>query len=164
MSTDSIESAGNGIFLGSGFCICASLLSTYTPTRVVTDARAIRIITGTGTRKIRNDWLRCRAPSPSNHFASFGLSAGGTSSTSRGSNRKITQKLVLRAYRGFANRLATGYCGRNPYQPVYFARLESLADKRCHFHGPLRGCILEFTEESGVFVFQVRLEGFIPHW
>jgi glycosyltransferase involved in cell wall biosynthesis len=102
-------------------------------------------------------------PSPSNHFASFGLSSRRYILYIARLEPENNPELVLRAYRDLQTDWPLVIVGGNPYQPGYVRQLESLADKRVIFTGPVYGdAYWSLQKNAGVFVFAGEIGGIHP--
>ncbi len=151
-------------FLGQWFLHFCELLSTYTPTRVVTDARAIQDYYWQRYRK-KSEMIGYGAEPPctSNHFASFGLSSRRYLLYIARLEPENNPELVLRAYRDLRTDWPLVVVGGNPYQPAYVRQLESLADRRVIFTGAVYGdAYWSLQKNAGVFVFAGEIGGIHP--
>jgi glycosyltransferase involved in cell wall biosynthesis len=151
-------------FLGQWFLHFCELLSTYTPTRVVTDARAIQDYYRQRYGK-QSEMIGYGAEPPrtSNHFAGFGLSSRQYILYIARLEPENNPELVLRAYRDLRTDWPLVVVGGNPYQPAYVRQLESLADKRVIFTGPVYGdAYWSLQKNAGVFVFAGEIGGIHP--
>jgi len=151
-------------FLGQWFLHLCELLSTYTPTRVVTDARAIQdYYWQRYGKKSEMIGYGAEPPSPSKHFASFGLSRRRYILYIARLEPENNPELVLRAYRELRTDWPLVIVGGNPYQPVYVRQLKSLADRRVIFTGPVYGdAYWSLQRNAGVFVFAGEIGGIHP--
>ena len=151
-------------FLGQWFLHFCELLSTFTPTRVVTDARAIQeYYRQRYGKKSEMIGYGAEPPSTSNHFASFGLSSRRYILYIARLEPENNPELVLRAYRDVTTDWPLVVVGGNPYQPAYVRHLESLADRRVVFTGPVYGdAYWSLQKNAGVFVFAGEIGGIHP--
>jgi glycosyltransferase involved in cell wall biosynthesis len=151
-------------FLGQWFLHFCELLSTFTPTRVVTDARAIQeYYRQRYGKKSEMIGYGAEPPSTSNHFASFGLSSRRYILYIARLEPENNPELVLRAYRDVTTDWPLVVVGGNPYQPAYVRQLESLADRRVIFTGPVYGdAYWSLQKNAGVFVFAGEIGGIHP--
>ncbi len=70
---------------------------------------------------------------------------------------------MLRAYRNLQTDWPLVIVGGNPYQPTYVRQLESLADRRVVFTGPVYGdAYWSLQKNAGVFVFAGEIGGIHP--
>jgi glycosyltransferase involved in cell wall biosynthesis len=151
-------------FLGQWFLHFCELLSTYTPTRVVTDARAIQDYYWQRYGK-KSEMIGYGAEPPvmSNHFDSFGLSSRRYILYIARLEPENNPELVLRAYRDLRTDWPLVVVGGNPYQPSYVRQLEALADRRVIFTGPVYGdAYWSLQKNAGVFVFAGEIGGIHP--
>jgi glycosyltransferase involved in cell wall biosynthesis len=151
-------------FLGQWFLHFCELLSTYTPTRVVTDARAIQdYYWQRYGKKSEMIGYGAEPPDTSNHFASFGLSSRRYILYIARLEPENNPELVLRAYRDLRTDWPLVIVGGNPYQPAYVRKLESLADGRVIFTGPVYGdSYWSLQRNAGIFVFAGEIGGIHP--
>src|ERR1700716_1181842 len=151
-------------FLGQWFLHFCELLSTYSPTRVVTDARAIQDYYWQRYGK-KSEMIGYGAEPPvtSNHFDSFGLSSRRYILYIARLEPENNPELVLRAYRDLKTDWPLVVVGGNPYQPAYVRQLEALADRRVIFTGPVYGdAYWSLQKNAGVFVFAGEIGGIHP--
>src|ERR1700716_2880358 len=151
-------------FLGQWFLHFCELLSTFTPKRVVTDARAIQDYYWQRYGK-KSEMIRYGAEPPctSNHFDSFGLSRRSYILYIARLEPENNPELVLRAYRELMTEWPLVVVGGNPYQPAYVRQLESVADPRVIFTGPVYGdAYWSLQKNAGVFVFAGEIGGIHP--
>ncbi len=151
-------------FLGQWFLHFCELLSTHTPTRVVTDARAIQdYYWQRYGKKSEMIGYGAEPPNTSNHFASFGLSRRRYILYIARLEPENNPELVLRAYRELQTDWPLVVVGGNPYQPAYVRQLESLADSRVIFTGPVYGdAYWSLQRNAGMFVFAGEIGGIHP--
>jgi glycosyltransferase involved in cell wall biosynthesis len=151
-------------FLGQWFLHLCELLSIYTPTRVVTDARAIQdYYWQRYGKKSEMIGYGAEPPSTSNHFASFGLSSRRYILYIARLEPENNPELVLGAYRNLQTDWPLVIVGGNPYQPVYVRQLESLAGRRVIFTGPVYGdAYWSLQKNAGVYVFAGEIGGIHP--
>lgn len=151
-------------FLGRWFLHFCEVLSALTPTRIVTDARAIQDYYWRRYRK-RSDMIAYGAepPSTSNHFAEFGLSSRRYVLYVARLEPENNPELVIKAYRSLGTDWPLVIVGGNAYQPGYVRELQSLADDRVIFTGPVYGDgYWSLQKNAGVFVFAGEIGGIHP--
>src|ERR1700730_8500884 len=151
-------------FLGQWFLHLCELLSTCTPTRVVTDARAIQdYYWQRYGKKSEMIGYGAEPPSTSNHFAGFGLSSRRYILYIARLEPENNPELVLRAYRDLKTDWPLVVVGGNPYQPAYVRQLAALADRRVIFTGPVYGhAYWSLKKNAGVVVCAGEIGGIHP--
>jgi glycosyltransferase involved in cell wall biosynthesis len=142
-------------FVGRWFLHLCEILSALTPTKIVTDARAIQDYY----------WQRYRKRSD---MIAYGAEPLGTI------NRRYilyvarlepenNPELVIKAYRSLGTDWPLVIVGGNPYQPDYVRKLQTLADNRVIFTGPVYGDgYWSLQKNAGVFVFAGEIGGIHP--
>jgi glycosyltransferase involved in cell wall biosynthesis len=151
-------------FLGQWFLHFCEILSALTPTRIVTDARAIQDYYWQRYHK-RSDMIAYGAepPNTSNHLGDFGLSSRRYILYVARLEPENNPELVIRAYRSLGTDWPLVIVGGNPYQPDYVRELQSLADNRVIFTGPVYGDgYWSLQKNAGVFVFAGEIGGIHP--
>ena len=150
--------------LGQWFLHFCELLSTFTPTRVVTDARAIQdYYRQRYGKKSEMIGYGAEPPITSNHFASFELSSRRYILYIARLEPENNPELVLQAYHDVGTDWPLVVVGGNPYQPAYVRQLKALADRRVIFTGPLYGdAYWSLQKNAGVFVFAGEIGGIHP--
>jgi len=151
-------------FLGQWFLHFCEVLSAYTPTQVVTDARAIQEYYWRRYRR-QTEMIGYGAelPSTTNHVGDFGLSSRRYILYVARLEPENNPELVIAAYRGLQTDWPLVIVGGNPYQPAYVRQLESLADQRVIFTGPIYGdAYWTLQKNAGVFVFAGEIGGIHP--
>src|SRR6202023_2047481 len=102
-------------------------------------------------------------PVTSNHFSRFGLSSRRYILYIARLEPENNPELVLRAYRDLPTDWPLVIVGGNPYQPAYVRQLQSLADERVIFTGPVYGdAYWSLQKNAGVFVFAGEIGGIHP--
>ena len=150
--------------LGQWFLHLCEILSTITPTRVVTDARAVQNYYRERYGKESEMIGYGAEPPEDNHaFSRFGLS-----------NRKYifyvarlepenNPELVINAYRALDTDWPLVIVGDNTYQPHYENKLKALADERVIFTGSVYGAdYWSLQKNAGLFVFAGEIGGIHP--
>jgi glycosyltransferase involved in cell wall biosynthesis len=151
-------------FLGQWFLHFCEILSALTPTKIVTDARAVQDYYWQRYRK-RSDMIAYGAepPNTSNHLGDFGLSSRCYILYVARLEPENNPELVIRAYRSLSTDWPLVIVGGNPYQPDYVRELQSLADNRVIFTGPVYGDgYWSLQKNAGVFVFAGEIGGIHP--
>ena len=151
-------------FLGQWFLHICEVLSAVTPTRIVTDARAIQDYYWNRYRR-RSDMIAYGAdpPKTSNHVGNVGLSSRRYILYVARLEPDNNPDLVIRAYRSLGTNWPLVIVGGNPYQPNYVRDLRSLADDRVIFTGPVYGDgYWRLQMSAGVFVFAGEIGGIHP--
>jgi glycosyltransferase involved in cell wall biosynthesis len=130
----------------------------------VTDARAIQdYYRHRYGKKSEMIGYGAEPPSTSNHFASIGLSSRRYILYIARLEPENNPELVLRAYRSLRTDWPLVIVGGNPYQPAYVRQLQSLADERVIFTGPLYGdAYWSLQKNAGIFVFAGEIGGIHP--
>src|SRR5437588_604687 len=151
-------------FLGQWFLHFCEVLSAHTPTRVVTDAKAIQDYYWRRYRK-KSEMIAYGAEPPggSNHLGDFGLSSRRYILYVARLEPENNPELVLRAYQTLSTDWPLVIVGGNTYQPSYMRQLESLADQRVIFTGPVYGDrYWTLQQNAGLFVFAGEIGGIHP--
>lgn len=151
-------------FLGRSFLHFCEVLSAFTPTRLVTDAQAIQTYYWRRYRK-RSDMIAYGAEPPitSNHFAEFGLLSRRYVLYIARLEPENNPELVIKAYRSLDTDWPLVIVGGNAYQPAYVRELQSLADNRVIFTGPVYGdAYWSLQKNAGIVVFAGEIGGIHP--
>ena len=151
-------------FLGQWFLHFCEVLSAYTPTRVVTDARAIQDYYWQRYRK-GSEMIAYGAEPPggSNHLPDFRLPSRRYILYVARLEPENNPELVIRAYRSLSTDWPLVIVGGNTYKPSYMRQLESLADQRVIFTGPVYGDrYWALQQNAGLFVFAGEIGGIHP--
>jgi glycosyltransferase involved in cell wall biosynthesis len=150
--------------LGQWFLHFCEVLSAYTPTRVVTDARAIQeYYWHRYGKKSEMIGYGAEPPPTGNHLGDFGLSSRRYILYVARLEPENNPELVIRTYRDLQTDWPLVIVGGNPYQPAYVCQLESLADQRVIFAGPIYGdAYWTLQKNAGVFVFAGEIGGIHP--
>jgi glycosyltransferase involved in cell wall biosynthesis len=151
-------------FLGQSFLHLCEVLSAYTPTRVVTDARAIQDYYWQRYHK-RSEMIAYGAEPPGNNHRStdFGLAQQQYILYVARLEPENNPELVIRAYRALSTDWPLVIVGGNTYKPSYVRQLEALADKRVIFTGPVYGDrYWTLQQNAGLFVFAGEIGGIHP--
>jgi glycosyltransferase involved in cell wall biosynthesis len=151
-------------FLAQTFLHFCEVLSSFTPTQIVTDARAVQdyykerygaesVMIAYGAQPMPNG----------NHIGQFGLEARKYILYVARLEPENNPELVLYAY----NKLDTDWplvvVGGNPYQPAYVENLKRVADRRVIFTGPVYGdAYWRLQNNAGVVVFASEIGGIHP--
>ena len=151
-------------FIGRAFLHFCEVLSTLTPTRVITDARAGQdyykkrygadsAMIGYGAKPMPNG----------NHFNQFGLNSRKYILYVARLEPENNAELVIQAYRELQTDWPLVVVGGNPYQPGYVEKLKSLAGDRVVFTGPIYGeRYWSLQKNAGLFVFAGEIGGIHP--
>jgi len=151
-------------FLGQCFLHFCEILSAYTPTRVVTDAREIQAYYWRRYCK-RSEMIAYGAEPPggSNHLGDCGLSSRRYILYVARLEPENNPELVIRAYRALRTDWPLVIVGGNTYEPSYVQQLKSLADRRVIFTGPIYGDrYWTLQQNAGLFVFAGEIGGIHP--
>jgi glycosyltransferase involved in cell wall biosynthesis len=151
-------------FLGQQFLHFCEVLSPFTPTRVITDARTVQdyYLKRYGRR---SDMIAYGAEAQlgGNHFRKFGLAERQYILYVARLEPENNPELVIKAYREVHTDWPLVIVGGNPYQPAYVDNLKSLADPRVIFAGPIYGdAYWALQKNAGVFVFAGEIGGIHP--
>jgi glycosyltransferase involved in cell wall biosynthesis len=151
-------------FLGQQFLHFCEVLSAFTPTRTVTDARVIQEYYWRRYRK-KSDMIAYGAepPSPSNRLGEFGISSRRYILYVARLEPENNPELVIGAYRSLGTDWPLVIVGGNAFQPAYIRQLQTLADNRVIFTGPIYGDgYWTLQKNAGVFVFAGEIGGIHP--
>jgi glycosyltransferase involved in cell wall biosynthesis len=150
--------------LGQWFLHFCEVLSAYTPTRVVTDARAIQDYYWRRYRK-RSEMIAYGAEpqGDGDHLGDFGLSSRRYMLYVARLEPENNPELVIRAYRALHTEWPLVIVGGNTYNPSYLRQLKSLADQRVIFTGAVYGDrYWTLQQHAGLFVFAGEIGGIHP--
>jgi glycosyltransferase involved in cell wall biosynthesis len=150
--------------LGQLFLSFCEVLSVFTPTRLVTDARTIQEYYWRRYRKTSEMIGYGAEPPPvANPLGDFGLSSRRYILYVARLEPENNPELVIRSYRDLATDWPLVIVGGNTYKPAYVRQLESLADQRVIFTGPLYGDrYWSLQKNAGVFIFAGEIGGIHP--
>jgi glycosyltransferase involved in cell wall biosynthesis len=150
--------------LGQWFLHWCELLSPFTPSRVVTDARAVQ------------DYYRKRYRMESvmiaygaepaavgDHFQQFDLARKQYILYVARLEPENNPELVIRAYHSMQTDWPLVVVGGNAYRPSYVQQLQAVADGRVRFLGPVYGdSYWALQRNAGLFVFAGEIGGVHP--
>lgn len=151
-------------FMGQWFLHLCEVLSAYTPSRVITDARAIQHYYWERYRT-KSEMIAYGAEPPPNcnHPADFGLSSKHYILYVARLEPENNPELVIRAYKNLSTDWPLVIVGGNTYTPSYVRQLESLADQRVIFAGAIYGDrYWALQQNAGLFVFAGEIGGIHP--
>jgi glycosyltransferase involved in cell wall biosynthesis len=151
-------------FVGRLFLHFCEVLSTVTPSRLITDARAVQQYYKRryGTRSEMIGY-GARPLAGTDHFAQFGISSRKYILYVARLEPENNPELVIGAYRELQTDWPLVVMGGNPYQPGYVEKLKSLSDQRVVFTGPVYGeDYWSLQRNAGVFVFAGEIGGIHP--
>jgi glycosyltransferase involved in cell wall biosynthesis len=151
-------------FLGQWFLHLCEIFSTFTPSRLVTDAKVVQ------------DYYRSRYGKESemigygadpqldsDHFSEFGLSSRRYILYVARLEPENNPELVISAYRELDTDWPLVIVGGNPYHPAYVDELTAMADKRVVFTGPVYSHrYWNLQKNAGMFVFAGEIGGIHP--
>ena len=151
-------------FLGQWFLHWCELLSPFTPSRVITDARAVQDYYlkryGKETNMIA---YGAEPPDTSDHLGQFGLTSKHYVLYVARLEPENNPELVIRAYRRLSTDWPLVVVGSNAYRPAYVRELQSLADSRVLFTGAVYGdSYWALQQNAGLFVFAGEIGGIHP--
>jgi glycosyltransferase involved in cell wall biosynthesis len=151
-------------FIGQGFLHFCELLSPLTPTRLVTDARAVQEYYRLRYRK-ESAMIAYGAEPPvtSNRLGQFGLTNRRYILYVARLEPENNPELVIQAYREVDTDWPLVVVGGNTYKPSYVRELQALADDRVRFTGPVYGdTYWSLQQNAGLFVFAGEIGGVHP--
>jgi glycosyltransferase involved in cell wall biosynthesis len=151
-------------FLGQSFLHLCELLSPFTPTRVVTDARAVQDYYLKRYRK-KSEMIAYGAqpPASGNHLGQFGLTSKRYILYVARLEPENNPELVIRAYRRLNTDWPLVIVGGNTYRPSYVQELQAIADPRVRFLGAVYGDnYWALQRNAGLFVFAGEIGGVHP--
>jgi glycosyltransferase involved in cell wall biosynthesis len=150
--------------LGQIFLHFCEVLSTVTPTRLITDARAVQAYYkkryGTDSQMIGYG----AQPSPgSADLRHFGLISREYILYVARLEPENNPELVIEAYRKLQTEWPLVVVGGNPYDPAYVAKLKSCSDRRVVFTGAVYGeNYWDLQTNAGAVVFAGEIGGIHP--
>jgi glycosyltransferase involved in cell wall biosynthesis len=151
-------------FLGQWFLHWCELLSPFTPTRVVTDARAVQEYYRKRYRK-ESEMIAygADAPATSDHLGQFGLTSKQYILYVARLEPENNPELVIRTYRKVNTDWPLVIVGGNTYRPAYVRGLQALSDSRVRFIGPVYGdSYWALQRNAGLFIFAGEIGGVHP--
>lgn len=151
-------------FLGQTFLHWCELLSLFTPSRVVTDARAVQDYYRQRYRK-KTEMIAYGAEPPAtrDHLGQFGLASKQYILYVARLEPENNPELVIRAYRSLNTDWPLVIVGGNTYRPSYVHELQAIADSRVHFTGAVYGdSYWALQRNAGLFVFAGEIGGVHP--
>lgn len=151
-------------FVGQWFLHGCEVLSPITPTRVVTDARAVQEYYRKRYRKA-SEMIAYGAepPQASNHLGEFDLVSKRYILYVARLEPENNPELVIRAYRALNTDWPLVIVGGNTYRPSYVRELQSIADSRVRFTGAVYGeAYWALQQNAGLFVFAGEIGGVHP--
>jgi glycosyltransferase involved in cell wall biosynthesis len=151
-------------FLGQAFLHFCEVLSPFTPSRVVTDARAIQDYYRKRYRR-KSEMIAYGAdpPATSNHLGQFGLASKRYILYVARLEPENNPELVIRAYRSLNTDWPLVIVGGNTYRPSYVQELQAIADARVQFFGAVYGDnYWALQRNAGLFVFAGEIGGVHP--
>jgi glycosyltransferase involved in cell wall biosynthesis len=151
-------------FLGQWFLHFCEVLSAYTPTQVVTDARVIQdYYQRRYHKKTEMIGYGAEPSGTGNHLGDLGLASRRYVLYVARLEPENNPELVIGAYRSLRTDWPLVVVGGNPYDAAYLRQLESLADKRVIFTGPVYGDdYWSLLRNAGLFVFAGEIGGIHP--
>ena len=154
-----------GWFASSVLYLC-ELFSLVTPTRVVTDGKAVQEYYRHRYGK-RSTMIGYGAEVPRTldafDLTALGLKPGDYILYVSRMEPENNPELVIRAYKKMQTDWPLVMVGSNSYDPQYDATLRSLADRRVIFTGPVYGAgYWELQKNAGTFVFACEVGGIHP--
>ena len=151
-------------FLGRWFLHLCEALAVFTPTRLVTDAGTIRNYFWNRYHKTSEMIAYGADPvTTDGDFFDFGLSSRQYILYVARLEPENNPEFVIRAYRDVDTDWPLVIVGGNPYRPAYVKQLESIADKRVVFTGPVYGDgYWRLQNNAGLVVFAGEIGGIHP--
>ena len=151
-------------FLGRGFLSLCEALATFTPSRVVTDARLIQEYY---RRRFGKDSTvisyGAEVPPGSDSLEAFDLPPQKFILYVSRIEPENNPELVLDAYRKVQTDWPLVMVGGNPYDEAYVPRLKSLADPRVIFLGGVYGLgYWQLLKNAGLYIFACEIGGVHP--
>lgn len=151
-------------FIGQWFLHACEVLSVFTPTRIVTDARAVQEYY---RKRYRRESVMiaygAEPPSLNNHLGQFALTSKRYILYVARLEPENNPELVIRAYRDLETDWPLVVVGGNNYRPSYVRELQSLADPRVRFTGAIYGNnYWALQQNAGLFVFAGEIGGVHP--
>lgn len=151
-------------FLARGFLGFCEALATFTPDRIVTDARPIQDYY---RRRFGKDSTMigygAEVPPGSEQLEGFDLPARKFILYVSRLEPENNPELVIEAYKRVQTDWPLVMVGGNPYDPAYVARLKSSADKRMIFLGGVYGPgYWQLLKNAGLYIFACEIGGVHP--
>jgi glycosyltransferase involved in cell wall biosynthesis len=150
--------------LGQWFLHWCELLSPFTPSRVVTDARAVQDYYRRCYRK-ETEMIAYGAepPAVNDHLQRFGLTSKQYILYVARLEPENNPELVIRAYRNVNTNWPLVIVGGNTYRPSYVSELQAVSDSRVRFTGAVYGdSYWALQRNAGLFVFAGEIGGVHP--
>jgi glycosyltransferase involved in cell wall biosynthesis len=151
-------------FVGQWFLHWCEFLSSFTPTRVVTDALTVQAYYRNRYRK-ESGMIAYGAepPASTDHLGKFGLASKQYILYVARLEPENNPELVIRAYRSLNTNWPLVVVGGNTYRPSYVQELQSIADHRVRFLGAVYGdSYWALQRNAGLFVFAGEIGGVHP--
>jgi glycosyltransferase involved in cell wall biosynthesis len=150
--------------MGRAFLHMCEVLSTLTPTRVVTDAKVIQQYYQSRYRKqTRMIAYGADVKPGSGELADFGVTSRDYFLYVSRLEPENSPELVLRAYRELDTDWPLLVVGDNAYSPDYVRRLKAMADRRVIFAGSVYGDRYWLLQNhAGVYISGCRVGGTHP--
>jgi glycosyltransferase involved in cell wall biosynthesis len=151
-------------FLARGFLALCEALATFTPNRIVTDARLIQDYY---RRRFGKDSTMigygAEVPPGSDRLEGFDLPPGKFVLYVSRLEPENNPELVIEAYRKVQTDWPLVIVGGNPYDETYVSRLKSAADRRVVFLGGVYGPgYWQLLKNAGLYVFACEIGGVHP--
>jgi len=151
-------------FLGRAFLLFCEVLATFTPSRLVTDAKVIQDYYWRRYRK-RSMMIAYGAevPADSEVLQGFDLPKGRYLLYVSRFEPENNPELVIRAYRQVRTDWPLVIAGGNPYDGFYVHRLRWIADPRVVFLGPVYGDgYWQLQRNAGIYICASEVGGTHP--
>lgn len=151
-------------FLGQSFLYLCEVLAAFTPSRLITDARAIQDYYLRRYGK-KSDMIAYGAEPPASHddVSRFGVQRRQYILYVARLEPENNPELVIRAYRHVPTDWPLVIVGGNMYRPEYERQLQSIADRRVVFAGPVYGDgYWALQRNAGMFIFAGEIGGIHP--
>lgn len=151
-------------FIGQWFLHFCEVLAAFTPTRLVTDARAVQKYYRRRYRK-SSSMIAYGAEPPTGDEGvnQFGLECRNYVLYVARLEPENNPELVIRAYREVATDWPLVIVGGNAYRPEYEKHLQGMADRRIVFTGPVYGDgYWALQKNAGLFIFAGEIGGIHP--
>jgi glycosyltransferase involved in cell wall biosynthesis len=143
--------------------ICEAV-ATFTPNRIVTDARLIQdYYRGRFGKESTMIGYGAEVPPSSDRLEGFDLPPGKYILYVSRLEPENNPELVIEAYRNVPSDWPLVMVGGNPYDPAYVARLKSSADQRVVFLGGVYGPgYWQLVRNAGLYIFACEIGGVHP--
>lgn len=150
--------------IGQTFLHLCEMLSVRTPTRIVTDARAVQRYYKERYGKVSEMIAYGAQPAEGNDFfEKLGLSSRKYILYVARLEPENNPELVIRAYTNLKTNWPLVIVGGNPYHPTYVDGLKAVADSRIIFTGPIYADgYWGLQKNAGIFVFAGEIGGVHP--